>query len=104
MSERMSNFYDWFTLFLEEKKIDLSEFCREGIQVGDVCQAICDTNEEEQEAIKKTLITLDLKNGDFMHYFTHLSQALIKEDVDKRRHEMAFSMIEKLRRKKKNAN
>ena len=41
-----------------------------------VIDAIINTNKEEQDQIKKTLVMIDFKNGDVMHYIKHLSQAI----------------------------
>jgi len=72
-----TTFYKWFTTFLQEKEIDMSEFLSSGKQVGDVCQAICDTTSNEQNKIKKMLVMIDFRNGSVTHYFNHLSQALV---------------------------
>lgn len=73
-------FYTWFTTFLAEKNIDMSEVLvntdEKFIQVGDVCQAIVNTTPEEQASIKEMLVHIDFKNGDVLHYLKHLSQAL----------------------------
>jgi hypothetical protein len=91
--ERQMDFYEWFTTFLKEKQIDMSEFCEKGIQVGDVCQAICDTTNEEQSKIKEMLVKLDFKNGNIYHFFNHLSKALNEKRVMERRVEMAHEII-----------
>jgi hypothetical protein len=40
----MSTFQKWFTTFLSEKEIDMSDYCIAGdgseLQVGDICSAI----------------------------------------------------------------
>lgn len=41
-----------------------------------VVDAINGTSKQEQNQIRKTLVTIDFKNGDVMHYFNHLAQAL----------------------------
>jgi len=41
-----------------------------------VVDAIINTNKEEQNQIKKTLVMIDFKNGDVMHYIKHLAQAI----------------------------
>lgn len=71
------SFYKWFTTFIEEKELDLSDYCHKGVQYGDVCQGICDTTAEEQAQIKATLVWIDCKNGDIKHYLKHLGQAHI---------------------------
>ena len=41
-----------------------------------VIDAIISTCKAEQAAIRKTLVMIDFKNGDVMHYFNHLAGAL----------------------------
>ena len=43
-----------------------------------VIDAILATNEQEQNAIKSTLVQIDFRNGDIGHYFRHLAQAIAK--------------------------
>ena len=87
------SFYEWFTTFLEEKKIDLSEPVGRGIQVGDVCQAIVDTSEDEQKKIKNTIVKIDFFNGDVIHFFKHLGQALGTKQVEDRRQELVDEFL-----------
>jgi len=81
-------FYEWFVTFLEEKEIDLSDFLTEGIQVGDVAQGICDTSPQEQKAIKDILVKIDFQNGDVLHFFKHLAQAIPPEEARRRREQL----------------
>lgn len=65
--------------FAEEKNLDMSEFVQGNgcqLQVGDVLSAMNIATEEEQAVIKNTLVKIDFKNGDVMHYIKHLAQAL----------------------------
>lgn len=108
LKERES-FYDWFTRLIEEKELDMSEFCTDGIQVGDVCQAICDAPASEQEKVKNILIMLDFNNKDMLHFFNYLALKLDKKDIQKRRSEMAEEMFNYMlnecrEEKKKNRN
>jgi len=41
-----------------------------------VVDAINSACKAEQAQIRKTLVMIDFKNGDVMHYFSHLAQAL----------------------------
>jgi len=70
------NFYNWFTTFLNEKNIEMGEFLQNNKQVGDVCQAICDTCPSEQSKIKDILVQIDFSNGNVYHFLNHLSKAL----------------------------
>lgn len=70
---------------LEEKNIDLDTSLEvmgasgmNFMTVETVVSAICSTNHTEQQAIKKTLVTIDFRNGDVMHYIKHLAQALAR--------------------------
>jgi len=46
------------------------------IPLGVVLDAIKNTTDGEQEGIKATLVKIDFLNGDCMHFFAHLAQAL----------------------------
>ena len=81
-------FYQWFTTFLEEKEIELGEGFKndKGIyfQLGDIVQTIISFSPpEEQEEIKKILVQIDFLNGDPLHFFRHIANALTQEDKDK---------------------
>ena len=41
-----------------------------------VLDAILQAPVSEQSAIHKTLVAIDFKNGDVMHFFKHLAQAI----------------------------
>ena len=41
-----------------------------------VIDGILSTCREEQQAIRKTLVMIDFKNGDVLHFFRHLAGAL----------------------------
>ena len=41
-----------------------------------VIDGIIATNEQEQQQIRNTLVKIDFHNGDIMHFFKHLAQAL----------------------------
>ena len=68
---------------LEEKRIDLETIIEvegpSGLNVMPlqvVVDAINSTGQHEKDQIRKTLVMIDFKNGDVMHYFRHLAQAL----------------------------
>lgn len=70
-------FYKWFTTFLQEKGVDMSEVINDQLQIGDVCQAICDSNNlEDKRMIKKKIVYLDFHNQPIEPFFVHLSKAL----------------------------
>lgn len=76
---KKQNFQSWLATFAEEKQLDMSEFVQGKecmLQVGDVLSAMNSTTSEEQAQIKNTLVMIDFKNGDVMHYVKHLAQAL----------------------------
>ena len=73
----------WLDTFIDEKGFDTDmSFDVEGpsgtnmMDYNVVMQAILDTNLNEQEGIKATLVKIDFMNGDIGHYFRHLAQAL----------------------------
>lgn len=72
-------FSKWLATFVEEKGLDLSEYVQGKnitLQVGDVLSAMNSAPESEQAQIKKTLVMIDFKNGDVMHFIRHIAQAL----------------------------
>jgi|TARA_R110000764_G_scaffold229620_1_gene320546 hypothetical protein len=48
------------------------------IPLGVVIEHILIANSTEQAQIKNTLVKIDFHNGDVMHFFTHLAQAIAK--------------------------
>ena len=72
-------FGKWFRAFIEEKGVDLGVMvtCQDGVdtQLGNIIQSILSASPEEKKTIKSTLVMIDFRNGDHMHYFKHLAQA-----------------------------
>ena len=82
---KKTNFENWLNKFIEEKDFDLEMIFevegRSGMNMmpyAQVIDAILATNEQEQNAIKSTLVQIDFRNGDIGHYFRHLAQAIAK--------------------------
>ena len=82
----MNNFNNWLDTFIDEKNInknDTFEINKNGtlniISYGSVIDHIKITSKQEQEQIKKTIVKIDFFNGDVLHFFRHLGQALAKE-------------------------
>tara|TARA_R100000234_G_C4929848_1_gene147994 strand:- start:440 stop:691 length:252 start_codon:yes stop_codon:yes gene_type:complete len=82
----MNNFNNWLDTFIDEKNInknDTFEINKNGtlniISYGSVIDHIKITSKQEQEQIKKTIVKIDFFNGDVLHFFKHLGQALAKE-------------------------
>lgn len=82
-NDTRTGFQKWFDTFVEEKGIDLEQrFEVEGpsgtnsIPYGCVCEAIRTTVGNEQKQIKDTIVKIDFHNGDVLHFFRHLGQAL----------------------------
>lgn len=78
------NFNKWIDVFLYEKGIDVEQMIKiekdNTIHFFDlriIINSIKSTTKFEQATIKNTLITIDFKNGDVIHYFKYLAQALI---------------------------
>jgi hypothetical protein len=72
-------FQKWLATFAEEKGLDMSEYVNGKdctLQVGDVLSAMNSSTESEQAIIKNTMVMIDLKNGDVLHFIKHLAQAL----------------------------
>jgi len=78
------NFTKWLRTFVSEKGLDTEqvfevmgpEWGLNSIPLGVVLEHIEITTPAEQAAIKSTLVKIDFCNGDVMHYFRHLAQAL----------------------------
>lgn len=79
------NFDAWLDTLVAEKGIDVDGtiFVKEGMQWGEnhipleiVLERIKQTTGNEQAQIKNTLVEIDFRNGDIMHYFDYLAGAL----------------------------
>lgn len=76
-------FKQWLNTFISEKNINRSQHLEvEGewgtniIPLDALLEAICNAPKHERDQIKKTIIFLDFKNADVLHYFRHLAQAI----------------------------
>ena len=76
-------FNEWLDTLIDEKGIDKEEeIITEGesgtnfMTVDTVVEAIKATGTREQGKSKDTLVFIDFKNGDIVHFFRHLAQAL----------------------------
>lgn len=82
------SFTIWLTTFVEEKGLELGDFLEDKygkpIQLGTVIQACIWAPTNEQLKIKDTIVKIDFKNGDVMHYFAFLAKALDGEEWEKR--------------------
>ena len=76
-------FSQWIDTFLEEKEIDQDQMVevkgRSGMNIMPL-SAIIKTAKgcpaDEKRDIKRILVEIDFKNGDVMHFFRHISQAV----------------------------
>lgn len=76
-------FTKWLDTFLSEKGIDLDHpITVEGksgpnyMEVSHVVAAMKATSAAEQAQIKTTLVMIDFRNGDVMHFIKHLAKAI----------------------------
>jgi hypothetical protein len=76
-------FTRWLDTFVSEKGLDTEQtFDKEGpsglnvIPLGCVIEAIKSAPAHEQAAIKATIVKIDYRNGDVLHFFGHLAGAL----------------------------
>lgn len=77
------SFNVWIDTFIEEKGLDL-EFVFEVyglfdmnyIPLGCVIESLKSAPVSEQVAVKNMIIKIDFANGDVMHFFNHLAQAI----------------------------
>lgn len=78
-----TNFSRWLDTLVSEKELDLEHiFSKEGesglnvIPLACVLDAIKGAPAKEQAEIRNTLVRIDYRNGDIMHFFGHLAGAL----------------------------
>ena len=79
-----AKFNQWIDTFVEEKGLDLNhEFEVEGpewgtnyIPLSALVETMKAAPDNEQEAIRKSVIYIDFNNGDVMDFFEHLAQAI----------------------------
>lgn len=76
-------FNTWIDTFFSEKHIDREQTLSVNgdsglnlIPVGVVVDAIKGASRAEQAQIKNTLVAIDFRNGDALHFVKHLAQAL----------------------------
>jgi hypothetical protein len=77
-------FNTWLDTLLEEKEIDGEQILEakspngtpNSIPVAVVAAAMKSAPAHEQAAIKTTLVKIDYRNGDILHFFRHLAGAL----------------------------
>lgn len=76
-------FNNWLDTFVEEKGLDVEHNLEvEGpsglniVPLGVLLDAIKAAPSHEQQGIKNMLVQIDFKNGDPLHYFAHLAQAI----------------------------
>jgi len=81
-----NKFNDWLNIFIEEKNInthDTFEINKNDtfniISYGSIIEHMKATTKQEQQKIKDIIIMIDFKNGDVLHFFRHLGQAIAKE-------------------------
>lgn len=79
----MKSFDRWIDTFIEEKGIDTEYLLTvEGllgknyIPVGCVIEAMKEAPKNEQQAIKNMIVKIDFVNGDVLHFFNHLAEAI----------------------------
>lgn len=76
-------FATWIKTFVEEKNIDtetvLSVKGASGVNlipVGCLIEKMISAPKHEQRAIRDTIVRIDFCNGNVLHYFRHLAQAI----------------------------
>jgi len=79
------DFNTWLDTFVSEKGIDTEQtFDIEGesglniIPIGVVIEHMKITSKAEQAQIKNIIVKIDFRNGDVLHFFKHLAQAITK--------------------------
>jgi hypothetical protein len=79
----MANFNKWLDTLVSEKGLNVEQMIEtQGasganfMPLSMVLDAIKSAIKSEQDQIKHTLVAIDFKNGDVMHFFKHLAGAL----------------------------
>lgn len=80
----MADFDTWIDTFIDEKGLDRDHrFEVEGPQWGwnsiplaSVIAAVKACTPAEQAEVKDTLVQIDFRNGDAMHFFEHLAKGM----------------------------
>jgi len=83
---KQNAFCNWLDTFNSEKGLDLETvFTVEGKETGAnfipaavVVEHMKIAGKQEQAQIKNVIVAIDFKNGDVMHFYKHLAQALAK--------------------------
>lgn len=77
------SFNKWIDTFIEEKGIDTEYLLSvkgllgtNYIPVGCLIDAMKNAPVSEQKAIKNMIVKIDFVNGDVLHFFNHLAQAI----------------------------
>ena len=83
MNELTAKFDDWLDTFVQEKQFDTEQILEvEGdsgtnfIPLQILLDTIKTTSTNEQKKIKDMLVRIDFHNGDCIHFFKHLAQAI----------------------------
>lgn len=78
-------FPNWLNTFIDEKGIDREQIIEaEGasgtnyIPVQCLIDLMIQAPKHEQSAIKDTIVKIDFRNGDVLHYFAHLAKAVAR--------------------------
>lgn len=78
-------FNEWLDMFFEEKGLDLEETFdvmgesgENTIPYGVIVEHMKIASEVEKKSIKNTIVMIDFKNGDVLHFLRHLGQAIAR--------------------------
>ena len=78
-----ASFKLWLDTFIEEKELpmdDIFEITKDGnlniFSYKSIYEYILISTPTEKEKIKKTIVKIDFLNGDVLHYFRHLANAI----------------------------
>jgi len=81
-------FKNWLDTFIKEKEFSMENTfeinkkgCLNIMSYQTIYEHILITTKEEQEKIKKTIIKIDFLNGDILHFFRHLGQAIATKGI-----------------------
>ena len=78
-------FKQWLETFIGESGLDMDEEFQilgpSGVNYFTykvIKEFMLIASKKEQESIKNTIVMIDFKNGDVLHFFRHLAKAVVK--------------------------
>ena len=71
----------WLDTFTQEKNLDLTHSFEDNITLDEVIAFIKASDKNAKDHVKTTLVTIDVYNGDVMHFFSYVANQLAAMDI-----------------------